>query len=79
MNPNDKMKEASEYLKNIDVPGINYLDLGSKAGVEGSRNFVVFPGHEKDVKILKTTPKFAKGGKVDKTALINALTNKNYV
>jgi hypothetical protein len=45
---------ASEYLKSKGIPGIRYLDAGSRGqGGSGTRNFVVFPGEEKKVKILK--------------------------
>lgn len=45
----DKM--ASEYLKSIGIPGIRYLDGGSRAQGAGTRNFVVFD--DKLVKMLK--------------------------
>jgi hypothetical protein len=46
--------KASDYLRNIGVPGIKYLDAGSRGqGGTGTRNFVVFPGEEKKVKILE--------------------------
>jgi hypothetical protein len=45
---------VSEKLRNIGIPGIRYLDAGSRGqGGTGTRNFVVFPGEEKKVKILK--------------------------
>jgi hypothetical protein len=45
---------ASEYLRSRGIPGIRYLDAGSRGqGGSGTRNFVVFPGEEKKVKILK--------------------------
>jgi len=37
---------ASEALRQIGVPGIRYLDRGSRSAGEGTRNFVVFPGEE---------------------------------
>lgn len=45
--------QASEYLKSLGIPGIKYLDQGSRNAGKGTRNFVVFPGEEKKVKILK--------------------------
>jgi hypothetical protein len=46
--------KASEYLRSLGIPGIKYLDAGSRGqGGTGTRNFVVFPGEEKKVKILK--------------------------
>lgn len=46
--------QASEYLQSLGIPGIKYLDAGSRgAGGTGTRNFVVFPGEEKKVRILE--------------------------
>ena len=36
----------SEFLKNKGIPGIKYLDEGSRNAKEGTRNFVIFPGNE---------------------------------
>ena len=45
---------ASDRLRQMGIPGIRYLDAGSRGqGGTGTRNFVVFPGEEKKVKILK--------------------------
>lgn len=45
---------ASKLMASYGVPGIRYLDAGSRGqGGTGTRNFVVFPGEEKKVKILK--------------------------
>lgn len=45
---------ASEVMKRMGIPGIKYADAGSRGqGGSGTRNFVVFPGEEKKVKILK--------------------------
>jgi hypothetical protein len=45
---------VSEKLRELGIPGIKYLDAGSRGqGGSGTRNFVVFPGEEKKVKILK--------------------------
>lgn len=35
-------KQASEALRRLGIPGIQYLDGGSRAAGEGSRNYVVF-------------------------------------
>jgi hypothetical protein len=43
---------ASEQLRQAGIPGIRYLDQSSRAGGEGTRNIVVFPGEEQNVKIL---------------------------
>ena len=45
---------ASEVMKRMGIPGIKYLDAGSRGqGGSGTRNFVVFPGEEKKVRILE--------------------------
>jgi hypothetical protein len=49
-----KNADASDYMRQLGIPGIKYLDAGSRGqGGTGTRNFVVFPGEEKKVKILK--------------------------
>jgi predicted GNAT family acetyltransferase len=50
MNP----KEFSQHLRELGIPGIKYLDAGSRGqGGTGTRNFVIFPGEEKNLKILE--------------------------
>jgi predicted GNAT family acetyltransferase len=45
---------ASKLMASYGVPGIRYLDAGSRGqGGSGTRNFVVFPGEEKKVSILE--------------------------
>jgi hypothetical protein len=44
--------KASELLRQVGIPGIRYLDQGSRADGQGTRNIVVFPGEEQNVKIL---------------------------
>jgi len=39
-------KNASNKLAELGVPGIKYLDEGSRTLGEGTRNFVIFPGNE---------------------------------
>ena len=46
-------KGAAEALRWGDVPGIKYLDGGSRGAGQGSQNFVVFPGNERLLKILE--------------------------
>ena len=46
-------KLAAEFLRNAGIPGIKYLDEGSRAAGKGTRNFVVFPGEESNLKILE--------------------------
>ena len=40
-------------LQKHGIPGIKYLDAGSRDSGKGTRNFVVFPGEEKHLKILE--------------------------
>ena len=43
---NAAQANASQYLKSLGIPGIRYLDGGSRAGGKGTSNFVVFdPKH----------------------------------
>ena len=44
-------------LKERGIPGINYLDAGSRNVAGGTRNFVVFPGEEKSMTILERNAK----------------------
>ena len=47
-------KAASEELARRGIPGIRYLDAGSRGDTDvRTRNFVVFPGEEKKVKVLR--------------------------
>ena len=45
--------KASNFLQSIGIPGIKYLDQGSRVGGKGTSNFVVFPGGEKMLNILE--------------------------
>jgi hypothetical protein len=45
-------KLASEALRKMGIPGIQYLDAGSRGAGTGTRNFVVFPGNEGLLNIL---------------------------
>jgi hypothetical protein len=43
----------SQALKDKGIPGIRYLDGGSRGAGSGSSNFVVFPGNERLLNILE--------------------------
>lgn len=43
---------ASDWLRKQGIPGIQYLDAGSRRAGTGTRNFVVFPGNEGLLNIL---------------------------
>ena len=45
--------KASELLKNAGIPGVRYLDAGSRGAEGGTSNFVVFPGNEHMMTILE--------------------------
>lgn len=44
---------ASNWLKDLGIPGIRYLDGGSRGTGAGTSNYVVFPGNEGLLKILE--------------------------
>jgi len=44
---------AAKELFGYGIPGIRYLDGGSRAAGEGTRNFVMFPGTEDRIRILR--------------------------
>lgn len=44
---------ASEFLRQQGIPGIKYLDGGSRGAGQGSQNFVIFPQNERLLKILE--------------------------
>ena len=49
-----EMPKVAQFLKDKGLVGVKYQDAGSRGqGGSGTRNFVVFPGEEKKVKILK--------------------------
>lgn len=45
--------EASAALREAGITGVRYLDGGSRAAGEGSRNYVMFPGTENLIEILR--------------------------
>ena len=46
-------RSAETALRQAGIPGIKYLDEASRAKGEGTRNFVTFPGEEKNLTILE--------------------------
>jgi hypothetical protein len=46
-------REGVEALRNKGIPGIRYLDGGSRGAGAGTSNFVVFPGNEGLLSILE--------------------------
>ena len=47
------MRQAEPALKAAGVPGIRYLDGGSRGAGTGTSNYVVFPGEESALQILE--------------------------
>jgi hypothetical protein len=45
--------ELSASLNEAGIPGIKYLDAGSRSAGEGSSNYVIFPGSVDKIDILK--------------------------
>ena len=45
--------DVSKQLRQSGIPGIRYLDGGSRGAGAGSSNYVVFPGEEEALKILE--------------------------
>jgi hypothetical protein len=53
-NFESRFRSASEALRGAGVPGVRYLDQGSRhAGPSGTRNYVMFPGTEDSIRILR--------------------------
>jgi hypothetical protein len=46
-------KESAQKLRDQGIPGVKYFDAGSRDISEGTRNFVIFPGEEKSLRILE--------------------------
>jgi hypothetical protein len=49
----EKERLMVKELRKAGIPGIGYLDGGSRASGQGTRNYVVFPGNEGLLKILE--------------------------
>jgi hypothetical protein len=48
---------AAQALRDAGIPGIRYLDQGSRGTGKGTSNFVVFPGEESKVRIMEINGK----------------------
>ena len=49
----DTPESAAKNLRRLGIPGIRYLDGGSRGAGSGTSNFVVFPGNESLLQILE--------------------------
>lgn len=45
--------KAAKMMRDAGIPGIRYLDGGSRGAGQGSSNYVIFPGNESLLKILE--------------------------
>ena len=54
--------KAAEDLRAFGIPGIRYLDGGSRGAGTGTRNYVVFPGEEDILQILERNGAPITGG-----------------
>lgn len=73
--------ELSQWLRNRGIPGIRYLDGGSRGTGAGTSNFVVFPGNEDILKILERNGQplgmmGVRGGPTDMRGQLGALNVK---
>jgi hypothetical protein len=68
MNGKQLQRLASLHLAKMGVYGNKYMDQGSRESGQGTRNFVVFPGAEHHVKIVKREG-HAAGGSVDENGV----------
>lgn len=46
-------QSAAMLMRDNGIPGIRYLDEGSRAAKKGTRNYVMFPGTEDQIRILR--------------------------
>jgi hypothetical protein len=46
-------RNASSVLTEFGIPGIQYFDAGSRSQQQGTRNYVMFPGTEDRIRILR--------------------------
>lgn len=52
-----KPQEFAKHMRELGIPGIRYLDQGSRGANKGTSNFVVFPGEESKVRIMEINGK----------------------
>lgn len=49
-----KTANGAKTMREAGIPGVRYLDQGSRGDGKGTRNIVVFPGGESQIKIIET-------------------------
>jgi hypothetical protein len=53
--------EKAKRLQELGIPGIRYLDGGSRGAGQGTSNYVIFPGNEGLLTILERNGMAANG------------------
>jgi hypothetical protein len=61
------IKDAEQYLKNLDIPGLKYLDATSRSTDKGTRNYVMFGDEYPEIikragSLDELQEKYAEGG-----------------
>ena len=61
------IKDAEQYLKNLDIPGLKYLDATSRSTDKGTRNYVMFGDEYPEIikragSLDELQEKYAQGG-----------------
>jgi hypothetical protein len=61
------IKDAEQYLKNLDIPGLKYLDATSRSTDKGTRNYVMFGDEYPEItkragSMDELQEKYAEGG-----------------
>lgn len=64
-----RTKAGQQQLREAGIPGIRYLDQGSRAAGEGSRNYVVF-----DENLIEILRKYGLLGMLGAGGMVNELT-----
>ena len=72
----DSPAAVAQQLKEMGIPGVQYLDAGSRNVAKGTRNFVVFPGEEKSMTILERNGQPAQMSVADQIDNINEVLKK---
>jgi hypothetical protein len=72
----DSPAAVAQQLKEMGIPGVQYLDAGSRNVAGGTRNFVVFPGEEKSMTILERNGQPAQMSVADQIDNINEVLKK---
>ncbi len=71
-------KQVSEFYKELGIPGIKYLDGGSRSAGQGTRNFVVFD--ENDMSILtRNGEKIAQPLPMDEDGFIKSIEGDDFI